>query len=261
MRKYDFEKPDTKRPEDKIKHRRNVFLSLSMFIVTILLVLMLLSTDIFDIKKISVFGNAKVSYNEIVRLSGVTVGQNIFEVNRRQLKNRLENNPYLIVKEIKRRLPSELAIYVSERQGALIIEMSDGYELIDKEGICLEHIYNKDRMSLPMAIGINDAMFKDGENVTKQSQKGQMLMDLYNALDKYDFLSNVSTLDIRDEYDIIVTTNWGLQVKMGDSQNFESKMKWVQAVLKDMASKGQSKPKGILSVAYSNQAVYTPPSK
>ena len=42
--------------------------------------MVLIGTEIFQIKEITVLGNAKISYNDIVNRSGIIYGDNIFKL-------------------------------------------------------------------------------------------------------------------------------------------------------------------------------------
>lgn len=258
MINYDFNKRIADKSLDIIKRRRNIFLSILMLFLLAILFLLLLTTDIFDIREITVSGNEKLSYNNIVDLSGVIIGQNIFEVDKRQVERSLEANPYIVVDSIKRRLPAELVINIIERQEALMIEVADGYALVDQEGIYLQHVERKGQWMLPIVIGMDDMVFDIGDNISNGSNKGKALVKLYAALKEWGMLSNITHIDIQSEYDIIVMTDWGMQIRMGDSQDLDTKMAWIQAALKDLADKGQTKPEGVLDVAYASQAIYTP---
>lgn len=259
MINYDFTRHNMDEMLVRIKRRRSIFLSLLMFFLILILLLLLLTTDIFEIRKITVSGNKKLSYNDIVSLSGVIKGQNIFEVDRQQVKSKLEANPYIVVKSIKRKLPSELIIDISERQEAMMVEMADGYALLDESAVYLQHVAQKGQWLLPVVVGMEDVMnVPAGTNIAAISDKGKALINLISALKRYDMLADITHIDIQSEYDMIAVTDWDMQIKFGDDKNLDRKLAWVEAVLKDLKSKGQDKPVGIVDVTYADQAVYTP---
>ncbi|MGI6113951.1 MAG: hypothetical protein ACOYEJ_07485, partial [Mahellales bacterium] len=59
----------------RIKKRKRKY-HVVLFVLLLLLAfgIVLLGTDIFDLKKINVLGNKKLRYNQIIKLSGVKYG-------------------------------------------------------------------------------------------------------------------------------------------------------------------------------------------
>ena len=69
---------------------------LFLFILALLVGVVYIGTEMFQVKTIVVTGNQQTGYEEIVKMSGVSIGQNIFKIDRTVIEERIEINPYLM---------------------------------------------------------------------------------------------------------------------------------------------------------------------
>lgn len=102
-----------------IKRRRRKFVK-KCFILLILLISTLtglcLKHPYFNVKKIEVINNKNISKEEIIKLSRIYEGDNIFYINMDRTKRDILNNPYILKAEVKRKLPNKILIDISERE-------------------------------------------------------------------------------------------------------------------------------------------------
>ena len=82
--------------------------------------------------------NDKVTKENIMELSGLSVGKKLYKDLRSQISSKIEQNPYVKDAKIERNLSGKLKITVTEREPDYLINYSGEYIYIDKEGYILE---------------------------------------------------------------------------------------------------------------------------
>lgn len=81
------------------------------------------ATVFFQVETIAVAGNSRYSSQEVIDASGVQVGDNLFQMNKNQISQRiLQQLPYIGAVSPQRSLPSTLTIQVTEIAAAARIE-------------------------------------------------------------------------------------------------------------------------------------------
>ena len=90
-----------------------IFLILILLIIAIIFVL---SSSLFNIKSINVLNNNILSNEDIISLSNINIGQNIFKINKNASIDHLKENAYIEEVNISRKLPNTLEINIKERK-------------------------------------------------------------------------------------------------------------------------------------------------
>ena len=75
-----------------------------------------ISSSFFEIKFIVVQGNKNVSREEIIELSSIYYGENIFRINKRNSIKSIFQNPFVKMIKIKRVLPDKVLLILIERE-------------------------------------------------------------------------------------------------------------------------------------------------
>lgn len=152
---------------EKEKKRRR-FLA-RFYIITIGLVLavsavILSFTSFFTVDSIEVTGNSHYSAEEIINMGHAVPGRNIiYNTNKKDIVEYLEQNPYIKNADVKRRFPSTLVISVSERTESLAFRYDDDYLIMDDEGILLKKTRNQPMVTVAEGIVVN--RIKLGEKI------------------------------------------------------------------------------------------------
>jgi cell division protein FtsQ len=97
----------------------------------------LLSSSLFDIQRITIENNAYYTSEQIVAMTGVRTGENIFRIKTRDIRNKLLADPYILSAKIKRSLPSSLVIRIAEREEAAFVSDGGDCIIIDENGLVL----------------------------------------------------------------------------------------------------------------------------
>ena len=138
----------------KIKNRK-VKLTISIVLLFILIggTIYYLTTPKFNITDIVVYGNSKNSVETYISLSKLNLNStNIFAFTKKGVINNIKENAYVEDAQIKRKLPSTVEIYVTERTEAYQAKYLDKYLYIDKQGYMLQ--ISDEKKDIPIIDGL-----------------------------------------------------------------------------------------------------------
>ena len=135
------EKPEGEVPRKehvRKKHKKHHYL-LKFFsaCVAIALLYAFMMSSYFVVAKIKVEGVVNFSDEQIVEMSGLKTGKNIFKIKAGKAEDRIETDPHIAKATIKRDLPKTLVITVEERLPAAQVPYDEQYVVIDGNGYIL----------------------------------------------------------------------------------------------------------------------------
>jgi cell division protein FtsQ len=97
----------------------------------------LLTSPLFDIQSIRVENNEYYTSEQVIAMTGVGLGDNIFRVSTRDVRNNLLADPYILSVKTKRGLPSEFVVRIVEREESAFVSDGGEYVIIDENGLVL----------------------------------------------------------------------------------------------------------------------------
>ena len=202
----------------KNRFRTRFYIIVSVFIVGLFLVLLSLSS-IFTVDSIEVRGNKHYTAEEIINMGHAVPGKNLFYgLNKQEVEEYLEQNPYIKKATVSRRLPSTMVIKVTERAEKLAFRYDDDYLIMDAEGILLKKTRNTPKTTLVEGIVVN--RIKLGEKIGTENgdrlDKALALVKATSAADLYFVKIDLSsekkvkayiydTLAVKTDYDTLMT--------------------------------------------------------
>lgn len=126
------------KPRKKKKRRKKRFLlRLVLLIILCAGAYYFLTSDLFDIQKLTVKNNKHYTAEQIIGIAEAKTGGNLFKVSTADLKEKLLKDPYIKSARVSRKLPDEIILAVVERVEAAAVPYGDNYIIIDKEGMIL----------------------------------------------------------------------------------------------------------------------------
>lgn len=184
------------------------------------------------VKTISISECTRYTKNDILNAAGITSGKCILSYNPKEIKSRLEEDPYLEVLSVKRIIPDEISIEVDEREEyAAIVTGNDSYCVIDKNGYILFTGKREGVGELKSIHGLGTMGFSTGTyiNADKSKLRPYVLMELIEAFGKRD--GEIGSIDITIPASLKLTTRDGYTIMLGDSVDIESKVERMFAAL------------------------------
>ena len=192
----------------------------------------MLFTPVFHVAEIQLEGPERILPEEILAAAGFAVGENIFSFSLKEAGEALSKIPYVNSVRIERQLPSRLAIKITESIPMAYVPCMDFHLVIDKGGKALEPQTGDLLYSIPVLLDFPITEFDPGEKILIQEEEKfqktlEILRDLYNN----NFIEEIQSITTKEE-NIILTLSEQLQIHMGDTEQFNSKIVMVQEVLK-----------------------------
>ena len=96
------------------------------------------TSPLFDIQRIDVRGNRQLSDEDVVRMSGAHVGNNLLTLSLEKVRRSLMRSPWVAAVDPIRSLPSTLVLRVTERSAVAWISDPGGYAALAGDGIVVE---------------------------------------------------------------------------------------------------------------------------
>ncbi|MGM0599343.1 MAG: cell division protein FtsQ/DivIB [Candidatus Rifleibacteriota bacterium] len=124
------------------------------------------STSYFELKKIEVVGNQTLTAQEVINISGVNPGLNVFKLNKESVLERLESNP--VIKDVAVELQGlyTLKIKLSEREPIMYAKVGTTFYEIAEDGTIIDtrSLGNRD---LPIITGLNLQTSRAGDKLVE----------------------------------------------------------------------------------------------
>lgn len=210
----------------KKKKRRKSIIRLMLFFIMIAAigVYVALEQEIFNVESVKVEGNRIVKEEEIVLLSKVKNGDNIFSIKDSEIRSGVKGNGYIKEVAVSRNLPDEVVIKVREREGEYYQTFGESYFVIDSEGFVLEGRNNIDGMELFKVQGIDLENVIVGEIINDPDvRKIQFLQEFSELRENNTSGVELQTVDVTDMNHLTGYIG-GFQIKLGDGTHLREKL-------------------------------------
>lgn len=193
----------------------------------------------FNLTRIQIEGNHKVSEKEILEKTQIELGTNIFRMDLARIEGCIREDDRIKEVWVKRKLPDRISIEVEEKKPALWINLPDRlYGLSEDQEIIPLEEEDFDR-DLPVVGGlVSLSVFgKQNQSVMPYkrwpNRKAKFALDFYNTLLDEDssFSEIISEINLCDETNLILyLIPRGTEVNMGKG-GLEKKLKRLKAIL------------------------------
>lgn len=235
----DVQNNTAKRYYDKKKKRRKkrvfVFYTL-LFVFCVVVVTVLSLTVFFNINDIAVTGNSHYSVNELISVSGLEKGDNLFKLNKFKLIDNMKDKlPYLKDVSIDRHLPVGIEFIVTETSPYMYIETDSGYYLLDETLKVLERV-DEQPESLPAITGVKPVNLEIGTIMTAEDSYETYLLDLADSLKTIIGDGHVTGIYVNALYDMGFEYEGRVNVMLGTLENVDNKLSLANYVLEENRS-------------------------
>ncbi|ATW25053.1 cell division protein FtsQ/DivIB [Candidatus Formimonas warabiya] len=228
-----------------------------MKILTLILILFasyfFINSPFFAVSSIKVSGTKLVSVQDIVELSGLAKGQNIFKIDREKAEKKILMSPMVDDVEIERHLPGTVAVLVTERTPVALVPIAGGLIQIDVAGYILKKVSAIDKYPLPIVTGVD---LPDTIAVGKQltSQKLAMGLKMIAQMDA-EAKKVIAEVDVFDPQKLRVFTVQGAEVRLGGADGFQEKFTRFLQVLKKEEEMDRLEDIEYIDVSFSDKPV------
>ncbi len=183
---------------------------------------------------------------EIIDASGINIDDNLLSLSKAAVASRIHAAlPYINEIQIKKKLPSTVIITVSEFTVTYgIQDLAGQWWLISREGRVLESTDAQSVKTHLVVTGMPIQVPKPGDYIKPVATDGADLSEIaakraatltaLPLLERTPYAKQLVSMDVSTSYDIILWYGTQYEVKLGNTENLEYKLQYLQAVLEEL---------------------------
>lgn len=226
------------------KKRKKVFRTIKVLLLIGVILggtIYFLLSPIFNITEINVSGNSKISSEEIISLSGIQKNENTFKINKKTVKDKIRENPYIDTISIKRTLPDSITIYVTERVATYRINKANTYMLINNQGYMLE--ITDEENNLPIITGLqttDEEIQEENRLRVEDLEKLEDVLKISESAKTNELYSLITEIDIseKDNYKLVIPSEKKI-IHLGDTSKLPVKMGYIISIMEKEKDEGE----------------------
>ena len=220
--------------ERKRERRRQ---GLKFLLVSLTALGIIVFSPLFTVRDIRVDGNLYLDTTEVIRISGIYYGEQLFQMDTVAVKERMMQDLRLEDAAVRRQLPGGVVITVRERAPVATIAADYGYVDVDCYGKIIDGYKNLKKMPIPMITGITLTDKYIGDDVD-----APIVKDILFFLQRLDAasLNQISEIAIVAPDYIVAYTTKSVQIRLGKLERLEEKARLTADFLDDLQSNKRS---------------------
>ena len=168
----------------------------------------------FAISKIHFTGLSKATEDELSRIAGLSLGQNLVKLDAFAAERAIAAHPWVKSVTVRRHLPAAVEIAIVEHQAVAMVSLADLY-LLDKEGNPFKRLQPGDDLNLPLVTGVD----RDDYVAHPDECRARLVRGL-EAAAQYDLTAKSADQhlsELRAGVDgVAIITNGGQEIRLGD---------------------------------------------
>jgi cell division septal protein FtsQ len=211
-------------------------------------------SPVFNVRTINVSGISHISKDDVVALSGITLGEHIGEANVARAKSLISTNLWVEQVSVERKFPSTINIVIKERVPTAAITTADGIYIVDSSGMLLMKQKLFEGLSVVVVSGIDDV----GEDVrlgtVLEGDKLSAALSVIRQMDESS-ASVIAELNVSNSQKIIAHTTYGVDFYLGSKSDFADKFKLASQILENESGKGRMDSLDYIDVSLVEQPV------
>ena len=210
----------------KKSHPLRVLLIIAVFLTAVLLVLRF---AVFSVKEILVIGNKSIPAAEVIRVSGIHLGDSIFLLNEKKVEEHITSDYRLKFVYMDREMPGTVILSVAEREPRCWLTYCGIMYVMDKNRLVLYESENPAEYPIDLVevkgleVRSNTVV---GQYINLGSELQQRIFrDLFQEMKVLDCIDKIADADISNTDSILLTTRYGFTVALGDGNNLHAKLR------------------------------------
>lgn len=207
-----------------------------LFVATVILFMM---SSIFNIKQIVVINNSKITSEEIINLSKLTIGINMFKTTNRSIRSGIKENAYVEDVKIKRNVNGTVTLDIKERKPTYMLKFENTYVYINNQGYMLE--ISEAPLEVPVIAGFSTSNeeIKVGNRLNIEDlNKLDDVIKIIEASKNSPLANMITEIDITNSFNYKLTiASEGKTIKFGDLSNTNIKLQMAGKVINDEKGK------------------------
>ncbi|MFH1079259.1 MAG: FtsQ-type POTRA domain-containing protein [Pseudomonadota bacterium] len=207
-------------------------LLIGILLVTSLLILgysQTMSTPYFGLRETQVRGLKELTEKDVLALADLKPAQNLLAVNDDVVRDRIRKHPWIRDVYVGRELPRRLVIEIHERTAIALLKQSDGFYLMDADGLAFKKLEAGDESDLPALTGC----YRDGRLNQELLAKTLDLFRYLSTADGFFSIESIAEVNGDEILGFSIFTDSGLCLRLG-FDHYENKVRRLKPVLTDL---------------------------
>jgi ftsQ-type superfamily POTRA domain protein len=226
-----------------------------ILIIFIISVLFYLFSGRYSVNKITVLGQTNLTKDKILELAKIDMNKNIYIMNTKNIEKNLTANNYIQSATVRRKFPQEITISIVERIPVASIPVTSGYVIIDENATAISIVQDEKSVKKPIISGISISNIKLKDTIpVKDKDTLENILKIVHLISSLDLLNNISYIDLKNYDDISMTTNTGILVRFGNTNDMQYKVKVLNKILINLSTKG--KTSGTIDMRFDTDPIY-----
>ena len=210
-----------------------IFKWTSILVLIVTAIVFFMMSSVFNIKEIVVSNNKKISSEEIIRLSGLTTGINMFKTPNKSVRNGIKANPYIENVIIKKDVTGKVELEIEERVPTYMLKFANAYVYINNQGYMME--ITEMPLELPTITGFETPAesIKEGNRlITEDLKKLEDVIRIIESSKNNSLANMITEVNIADSTNYILTiASESKTVQFGDISNVNVKLLKIEALI------------------------------
>ncbi|MDD2400607.1 MAG: FtsQ-type POTRA domain-containing protein [Clostridia bacterium] len=189
-----------------------------------------INSALFNLKSVKIDGCCIATHEEVLKLSGLTLGTNLFKIDLQELNDKVKMHPIIKSLIVRREYPNILNITVTERSPVALIVGDGAYFAVDIEGICIRKVQNLQELNFPVISGVVVGGKEQKPGMDLSTSGLEAALELIHCMDKV-FLANIAEIEASSAYSLTIKTIQGVEIRFGEPTELERKFKIIEELL------------------------------
>ncbi|APG28881.1 hypothetical protein A7E78_14200 [Syntrophotalea acetylenivorans] len=215
--------------------RVTVFCGSAAFLLfgAVLIGRLLLVSGYFAVTSVRVENSQRLKQEEVLALSDIEQGSNIFDLDLNMIGAKIEENPWVASARVERVFPNEVTIRIQERQPQAIVRLGYLY-YVDIDGEIFKMLDAGDRLDYPLISGIDRQLLLDNPEQARELLLGALgLLDELSERRVFS-LDQVSELRVTAQEGItLYTYRGGVPVRFGHN-GYSTKLDRLERIYREL---------------------------
>jgi cell division protein FtsQ len=237
-----------------LKRTLVVCLSIDAVLALLIVYMMVLHTHYFNLQKVEVTGNHRLSRDEIIEASEIHDRVNLLTVDLNAIADKLRRHPWIRSASVYRRFPGQMIIEVDERSPRGILAAGKLYYLDDQGEICTR-VLPGESVDFPLFTGLTQEDVKQSAaEVQDLVRAGFNLMDLLERTGSEIDPSGIAETRLNLDEGIALQTRSGRIVTFGRG-DFELKLNRYGRLKRFLTQTGEWNNARIINLDFEDRAL------
>lgn len=230
--KKKLKKKVNKKVSKRQKKNRRIAVTIVIIIILITAIGLFLMSSVFNITKITVKNNNRITEEQIVQASTLQINENRFKKSKNKIVKNIKTIPYIESVKVSKRINGEVVLDITEREPTYMLKQEEKFAYINNQGYILE--IAEIPLELPQITGYISTEIEPGKRLeTKDLKKLDTVIKIMETAKAHDIAKLITNIDITEDKNFILSMPSQLKtIELGDDKDINIKILKIVEVLK-----------------------------